>query len=236
MTTISYDRPIDRAVHIPVDGASIEADWTMPLDARGIVILAQGNASGRFSRRKRSIAHHLYDRKFATLLLDLLTPEEELEDALTASLRFDVKFLAARLISATEWLKCQTESYGMPVGYCVTATASGAAGASADQVSLLKDGDGSISSVDHRVTFVFDNDDLDFSDDPGALERVARACRSSASFPGAFEPSTVEAKLFEGHRVWGLFDDDSVANAEAVKKAGIWRSSAHTPAKPSAQG
>ena len=126
MTTISYDRPIDRAVHIAVDGASIEADWTMPLDARGVVILAQGSASGRFSRRKRSIARHLYDQKFATLLLDLLTPEEELEDALTASLRFDVKFLAARLISATEWLKSQTEVYGMPVGYFATGTASGA--------------------------------------------------------------------------------------------------------------
>jgi putative phosphoribosyl transferase len=127
MTTISYDRPIDRAVHIAVDGALIEADWTMPLDARGVVILAQGSGSGRFSRRKRSIAHHLYDGKFATLLLDLLTPEEELEDALTAALRFDVKFLAARLISATEWLKSQTEVYGMAVGYFGTGSASGAA-------------------------------------------------------------------------------------------------------------
>jgi len=127
MTTISYDRPIDRAVHIAVDGASLEADWTMPLNARGVVILAQGSATGRFSRRKRSIAHQLYDRKFATLLLDLLTPEEELEDALTASLRFDVKFLAARLISATEWLKSQTDVYGMPVGIIATGSASGAA-------------------------------------------------------------------------------------------------------------
>lgn len=127
MTTISYDRPIDRAVHIAVDGTSIEADWTMPLDARGVVILAQGCANGRFSRRKRSLARHLYDGKFATLLLDLLTPEEELEDALTASLRFDVKFLAARLIAATEWLKSQTEVYGMPVGYFGTGSASGAA-------------------------------------------------------------------------------------------------------------
>ena len=127
MTTISYDRPIDRPVHIAVDGASIEADWTMPLDARGVVILAQGTASGRFGHRKRSIARHLYDRKFATLLLDLLTPAEELEDALTAMLRFDVKFLAARLISAAEWLKSEPEVYGMPVGYFASGTASGAA-------------------------------------------------------------------------------------------------------------
>jgi dienelactone hydrolase len=127
MTTISFDRPIDRPVHIAVDGASIEADWTMPLDPKGTVILAQGSASGRFSRRKRSIARHLYDEKFATLLLDLLTPEEEIEDALTAALRFDVKFLAARLISAAEWLKNQPEVYGTPVGYFATGSASGAA-------------------------------------------------------------------------------------------------------------
>ena len=127
MTTISYDRPIDRAVHIAVDGAAIEADWTMPLDMRGVVIIAQGSARGRFSRRKRSIARHLYDRKFATLLLDLLTPEEELEDALTAALRFDVKFLAARLISATEWLKSEPDVCGMPIGYFASGTASGAA-------------------------------------------------------------------------------------------------------------
>lgn len=127
MTTISYTRPIDRAVQIAVDGASIEADWTMPLDARGVVILAQGSGSSRFSRRKRSIAQHLYDLKFATLLLDLLTSDEEREDALTAALRFDVKCLAERLIAATEWLKSQAEVYGLPVGYFGTGSASGAA-------------------------------------------------------------------------------------------------------------
>ena len=127
MTTISYDRPIDRPVHIGVDGASIEADWTMPLDATGVVIIAQGTANGRFSRRRRSLARRLYDRKFATLVLDLFTPEEELEDALTAALRFDVKFLAARLVSATEWLRNQTEACRLPVGYFGTGSASAAA-------------------------------------------------------------------------------------------------------------
>ena len=127
MTTIPYSRPIDRAVHIAVDGASIEADWTMPLDARGVVILAQGTCSSRFNRRQRSLAQHLYDLKFATLLLDLLTPDEEREDALTAALRFDVKFLAERLISATEWLKSEAEVDGLPVGYFGTGIASAAA-------------------------------------------------------------------------------------------------------------
>lgn len=127
MTTISYSRPIDRAVHIAVDGASIEADWTMPLDARGVVILAQGSCSSRFSRRQRSIAQHLYDLKFGTLLLDLLTPDEECEDALTAALRFDVKFLAERLTAATEWLKSEEDVYGLRIGYIGTGSASAAA-------------------------------------------------------------------------------------------------------------
>jgi putative phosphoribosyl transferase len=127
MTTISYSRPIDRAVQIAVDGVSIEADWTMPLDARGAVIFAQGCDSSRFSHRSRRVARELYDQKFATLLLDLLTPDETREDALTAALRFDVKFLAERLIGATEWLKSDVDGHGLPIGYFGTSTGAGAA-------------------------------------------------------------------------------------------------------------
>jgi len=127
MTTISYTRPIDRTVRIPVEGASIEADWTMPLDSRGAVIFAQGRDSSRFSRRSRMVARSLYDQKFSTLLLDLLTPDEEREDGLTAGLRFDVKLLAERLIGATKWLKDDAENYGLPVGYFGTSTGGGAA-------------------------------------------------------------------------------------------------------------
>lgn len=127
MTTISDTRPIDRTVRISVDGASIEADWTMPLDARGVVIFAQGSGSSRFSRRNRMVARNLYDEKFGTLLLDLLTADEEREDALTGALRLDVKFLAERLISATQWLKDQAEAHGLPIGYFGTSTGAAAA-------------------------------------------------------------------------------------------------------------
>jgi putative phosphoribosyl transferase len=127
MTTISYTRPIDRTVQIEVDGASMEADWTMPLDARGVVILAQGSGSSRFSRRNRMVARSLYDEKFGTLLLDLLTSDEEREDALTAALRFDTKFLSERLIAATVWLKDQPEAHGLPIGYFGTSTGTAAA-------------------------------------------------------------------------------------------------------------
>jgi hypothetical protein len=75
------------------------------------------------------------------------------------------------------------------------------------QVTMLRDGQATISSVDHRAEFVFHNDDFDFDADPQALRRMARACRSSASFPGAFEPSAVPPALFEERHTWGLFDD-----------------------------
>lgn len=127
MTTLSYARPIDQPVRIEMDGVSIEADWTMPIGALGVVILAQGSGSSRFSRRNRIVARKLYDQKLATLLLDLLTPDEEREDALTAALRFDVNFLAERLIGATRWVKDETEAAGLPVGYLGTSTGAGAA-------------------------------------------------------------------------------------------------------------
>jgi dienelactone hydrolase len=127
MTTISYGRPIDRAVRIEVDGVSIEADWTVPIDARGVVIFAQGSGSSRFSRRNRIIARELYDQNLATLLLDLLTLDEEREDALTAALRFDVNFLAQRLIGATRWVMDEEVAAGQAVGYFGTGTGAGAA-------------------------------------------------------------------------------------------------------------
>jgi pimeloyl-ACP methyl ester carboxylesterase len=127
MTTLSYARSIDRPVQIEIDGVSIEADWTMPIGAQGVVIFAQGSGSSRFSRRNRIVARKLYDQKLATLLLDLLTPDEEREDTVTAALWSDVNFLAERLIGATRWVKGEAEAAGLPVGYLGTGTGAGAA-------------------------------------------------------------------------------------------------------------
>lgn len=127
MTMLSYARPIDRTVRIELDGVSIEADWTMPTDVRGVVIFAQGIGSSRFSRRNRIVARKLYDQKLATLLLDLLTPDEEREDALTAALRFDVNLLTERLLGATRWLRADAEVQGLPIGYFGTSTGAAAA-------------------------------------------------------------------------------------------------------------
>lgn len=127
MTTISYSRPIDRPVRIQVDGGSIEADWTMPMDAQGVVIFAHGSGSSRFSRRNRIVTRELYDRKLGSLLVDLLTSDEEHEDMLTAALRFDVKLLSERLIAAATWVKGQPDSAFLPVGFFATGVGAAAA-------------------------------------------------------------------------------------------------------------
>lgn len=127
MTMISYARPIDRTVQIEMDNASIEADWTMPMDAHGVIIFVEGCGSSRLSRRTRSVAQHFYDQRFGTLLPDLFTPEEEREDALTGALRFDVGFLADRLIAATEWVSEEAMAAGLPIGYFATGIGAGVA-------------------------------------------------------------------------------------------------------------
>jgi dienelactone hydrolase len=117
MTTLSCHRPIDRSVRIGVDGFLIEADWTMPLNPRGLVIFAPGTGGSRFSRRNRMVARELYDQSFGSLVVDLLTPDEEREDMLTASLRLDVNLLAERVLGAAEWVKAEEETASLPVGF-----------------------------------------------------------------------------------------------------------------------
>lgn len=127
MTAISHDRPIDQPVVITSGSASIEGDWTVPLRPRGTVIIANSAGCSRFARGNRDVARHLYDDGFATLLVDLLSHDEEREDALTGALRLDVDMLAGRLVAATEWVKEETEVAHLPVGYLASGVASAAA-------------------------------------------------------------------------------------------------------------
>lgn len=127
MTGIAYDRPIDLGVNIDAVDALIEGDWAVPLHARGVILIISGAGCSRLARRNRQLGHRLYDEGFATLLVDLLSPEEEREDSLTGSLRLDIGFLADRIGSATRWVKSSSDAAHLPVGYL----ASGAASASA---------------------------------------------------------------------------------------------------------
>jgi dienelactone hydrolase len=91
------------AVQIKAGRALIEGDLTMPSRASGLVVFAHGSGSSRFSRRNQSVAKVLQGGGYATLLLDLLTREEEVLDEQTREYRFDVDRLGHRVVAAIDW-------------------------------------------------------------------------------------------------------------------------------------
>jgi len=110
---------------IILDGASIGATADVPPDPAGAVIFAHGSGSSRFSTRNRFVATQLRNAGFAALLIDLLSSEEAAVDERTAQYRFDISFLARRLIGATHWF---SKEYGaLPVGYFGASTGAAAA-------------------------------------------------------------------------------------------------------------
>lgn len=119
--------PVDtRTVIIPA-GVMLPGDLSLPRDAKGIVVFAHGSGSSRTSRRNQRVAAGLQEAGFATLLFDLLTSDEESIDAVTGRLRFDVPLLAERLAKVTDWLRTQTETRGLHVGYFGASTGAAAA-------------------------------------------------------------------------------------------------------------
>jgi pimeloyl-ACP methyl ester carboxylesterase len=118
---------IDRPVRIPAAGSMLDADLAVPANPSGLVVFAHGSGSSRRSARNKLVAHLLQQSTFATLLMDLLTPEEELVDMETRHLRFDISMLATRLAIATDWAAAQEDLAGLPLGYFGASTGAGAA-------------------------------------------------------------------------------------------------------------
>lgn len=137
MTIAKQSRVEDRPAHIPFEGITLEADLSLPSDARGLVLFAHGSGSSRFSRRNRVVARKLQEVGFATLLLDLLTSEEERAEALTRHLRFDIDMLSVRLTAVTNWAVAQRTLDGLPVGYFGASTGAAAAIVAAAAVPQL---------------------------------------------------------------------------------------------------
>ena len=96
---------------------------SIPAGVSGVVLFAHGSGSSRHSPRNRYVASRLNDAGFATLLLDLLTPREELD----RSNVFDIDLLARRLGAAAEWLERRPDTAGLPVGLFGASTGAGAA-------------------------------------------------------------------------------------------------------------
>ena len=126
-TRTDADPTTPTPVEVPIDGIVLHGDLTVPRDAVGIVLFAHGSGSSRLSPRNRAVAATLNDEGLATLLLDLLTPDEERVDERTRAHRFDIPLLASRLAAATAWVKQQPRSRSMPVGLFGASTGAGAA-------------------------------------------------------------------------------------------------------------
>ncbi len=116
-----------RGVRIPVGPAVLDADLAVPAGAGGVVLFAHGSGSSRFSPRNRHVARQLEAAGLATVLADLLTPDEERIDDRTRHLRFDIALLGERLIGAIDWLRTFAPVAGLPIGLFGAST--GAAGA-----------------------------------------------------------------------------------------------------------
>ena len=114
-------------VRVDAGRVSLEGNLEIPRGATGIVLFAHGSASSRHSPRNRYVAHELQEVGLATLLIDLLTPEEEALDLQTAQFRFDIPLLANRLIGATDWLTQHSPTCHLRVGYFGASTGSAAA-------------------------------------------------------------------------------------------------------------
>jgi putative phosphoribosyl transferase len=117
----------DTAVSIPTAGVSLDADLVVPDDARGVVLFAHGSGSSRFSPRNRMVAGLLQEQRFATVLADLLTPDEAARDAQTGLLRFDIGLLAVRTTALIDWAASPGPVQGLPIGLFGASTGAAAA-------------------------------------------------------------------------------------------------------------
>lgn len=117
----------ENPVRIPVDKTTIEGNLVLPPHAKGVVLFAHGSGSGRFSPRNQYVAKVLNQAGIATLLIDLLTKQEEEEDLQTGQFRFDINLLAQRLIGATEWLRKNPRTKNLAFGYFGASTGAAAA-------------------------------------------------------------------------------------------------------------
>src|SRR5438128_2575426 len=103
-------------VQIISGGATLQGDLQAPHGARGAILFAHGSGSSRFSKRNRYVARVLNEAGLATLLIDLLTRQEELLDQRTAQFRFDLPMLATRLVDAIDWLQREPQTHDLPLG------------------------------------------------------------------------------------------------------------------------
>ena len=117
----------ERLVQVSAGSVTLEGNLSLPKESHAIVLFAHGSGSSRHSPRNRYVARLLNEAKLATLLVDLLTLDEEVIDARTAKLRFDIELLAERLVAATDWLAKFPDTQQFRIGYFGASTGAAAA-------------------------------------------------------------------------------------------------------------
>jgi dienelactone hydrolase len=122
---------------VSIGNLHLAGELVIPGGAAGVVLFAHGSGSSRQSPRNHFVAEQLQQAGFGTLLMDLLTEEEERIDAQSRQLRFDIRLLTKRLLEATDWLAEQPETQDLAVGYFGASTGAAAALAAAAEKSSL---------------------------------------------------------------------------------------------------
>ena len=118
---------VTELVDVSVNSATVEGDLTIPEGAEGIVLFAHGTGSSRHSPRNNFVAQELTGAGLATLLIDLLTPDEKEVHRRTRRIRFDIKRLAERVVGAVDWLTEGSETNHLNVGVFGSSTGAAAA-------------------------------------------------------------------------------------------------------------
>lgn len=118
---------MSRPLSLRLPDVELNADLAVPDEAVGIIAFAHGSGSSRKSTRNQFVAERLNQARLATLLLDLLTPEEDEVDVRTRQFRFDIPLLAARMTATCDWLRQRDETAALPLGLFGASTGAAAA-------------------------------------------------------------------------------------------------------------
>lgn len=114
---------VETLAHIPVGQVHVEGMLELPANVQSIVLFAHGSGSSRHSKRNNYVAQVLQSSGIGTLLMDLLTPEEDAD----YQVRFDIPLLTHRLLAATSWIKAEQQTRHLPIGYFGASTGAAAA-------------------------------------------------------------------------------------------------------------
>src|SRR5213592_2953803 len=115
MASTTAENATEFLVRVHAGSVIVEGNLDIPPAGQGVVLFAHGSGSSRHSPRNRFVAQSLRNAGLATLLIDLLTAQEESVDIHTAHLRFDIGLLAERLVGATDWLAQNRTTANYPV-------------------------------------------------------------------------------------------------------------------------